>query len=100
MDILYLETNFLIGLALKQDPGASELVELAIAERSFQLAFPQVCFMEALTAVTRRVEERARLHRAVEADITQLRRSPSSSQAANLLSVLNDVLVTSEEYLN
>jgi predicted nucleic acid-binding protein len=51
MVTLYLETNFLIGLARNQDPESHKLLDLAVADEA-ELAVPQVCLMEAITAVT------------------------------------------------
>jgi hypothetical protein len=49
--ILYLETNFLMSLALNQDPGDSALLEKAAQDRSLRLAIPQVCIMEAFATI-------------------------------------------------
>jgi len=54
--ILYLETNFLMSLALNQDPDAFALLEKAAQDRSLKLAIPQVCFMEAFATIRNRIE--------------------------------------------
>jgi hypothetical protein len=70
--ILYLETNFLMSLALNQDPDAFALLEKAAQDRSLKLAIPQVCFMEAFAAIRNRVEESVTFQRRLEREVNQL----------------------------
>ena len=77
MVILYLETNFLMSLALNQDPGDSALLEKAAQDRSLRLAIPQVCFMEAFATIRKRVEERVTFQRLIKTEIKQLERNLS-----------------------
>lgn len=100
MVILYLETNFLINLALKQDSKAEALLGKAARDRSLRLAIPQVCIMEAFAAIRRRVQERVSLQRRIETEITQLNRSPTSSIASRLRDELTQSSITNEEYIN
>jgi hypothetical protein len=98
--ILYLETNFLLSLALKQDPEASAILEEAARDKSLGLAIPQVCIMEAVATVERRVEERTTFHRRIQSEIKQLERSKTVAVARQLLDELNQALITNEEYTN
>ena len=100
MVILYLETNFLMSLALNQDPDASALLEKAAQDRSLRLAIPQVCIMEAFATIRKRVEERATFQRRIETEINQLERSKTSPVARQLLDELNQSLITNDEYTN
>jgi hypothetical protein len=47
--ILYLETNFLMSIAMGRDPEASDLLSQRPA--GVRLAMPQVCCMEALSVL-------------------------------------------------
>jgi hypothetical protein len=47
--ILYVETNFLMGIAEGQDPQAEDL--LRNTPNSVRLATPSICFVEALTTL-------------------------------------------------
>jgi len=98
--ILYLETNFLMSLALNQDPGDSALLEKAAQDRSLRLAIPQVCFMEAFATIRKRVEERATFQRLIKTEIKQLERSKTSPVARQLLDELNQSSITNDEYTN
>lgn len=100
MVILYLETNFLMSLALMQDPGASALLEKAAQDKSLRLAIPQVCIMEAIAAIRRKVEQRTNFQRRIETEINQLERSKTSPVARQLLDELNQSLITNDEYTN
>ncbi len=100
MVILYLETNFLMSLALNQDPDASALLEKAAQDRLLRLAIPQVCIMEAFATIRKRVEERATFQRCIKTEINQLKRSKTSPVARQLLDELNQSLITNDEYTN
>ncbi len=100
MVILYLETNFLMSLALNQDPDASALLEKAAQDRLLRLAIPQVCIMEAFATIKKRVEERATFQRCIKTEINQLKRSKTSPVARQLLDELNQSLITNDEYTN
>ncbi len=100
MVILYLETNFLISLAMNQDPGASALLEKAAQDQSLRLAIPQVCFMEAFATIRKRVEERATFQRLLEREVNQLERSNTSPVARQLLDELNQSMITNDVYIN
>ncbi len=100
MVILYLETNFLMSLALNQDPEDSALLEKATQDRSLRLAIPQVCIMEAFATIRKRVEERATFQRRIETEINQLKRSKTSPVARQLRDELNQSLITNDEYTN
>ena len=100
MVILYLETNFLMSLALNQDPGDSALLEKAAQDRSLRLAIPQVRFMEAFATIRKRVEERATFQRLIKTEIKQLERSKTSPVARQLLDELNQSSITNDEYTN
>lgn len=100
MVILYLETNFLMSLALNQDPDASALLEKAAQDRLLRLAIPQVCIMEAFATIKKRVEQRATFQRCIKTEINQLKRSKTSPVARQLLDELNQSLITNDEYIN
>ena len=100
MVILYLETNFLMSLALNQDPDAFALLEKAAQDRSLKLAIPQVCFMEAFATIRNRVEESVTFQRRLEREVNQLERSTTSPVARQLLDELIQSMITNDEYIN
>jgi rRNA-processing protein FCF1 len=98
--ILYLETNFLMSLALNQDSEASTLLEKAAQDKSLKLAIPQVCIMEAVSTIRRRVEERSSFQRRIRTEINQLERSKTSPVARQLLEELNQSSITNDVFTN
>ena len=100
MVILYLETNFLMSLALNHDPDAFALLEKAAQDRSLKLAIPQVCFMEAFATIRNRVEESVTFQRRLEREVNQLERSTTSPVARQLLDELIQSMITNDEYIN
>jgi hypothetical protein len=93
--LLYIETNFLIGIATGRDPKADVL--LAHPPAGLRLAIPQVCFMEALSVAGRVEKQRARLTNRLEREIAQVRRDLTSRNAKDLLPLLERANVTNQK---
>jgi predicted nucleic acid-binding protein len=93
--LLYIETNFLMGIATGRDPKADVL--LAHPPEGLRLAIPQVCFMEALSVSGRVEKQRARLTNRLEREIAQVRRDLTSRNAKDLLPLLERANVTNQK---
>ena len=86
MPILYVETNFLISIALGRDAEAGNL--LLNPPASLQIAIPEVCFMESLSTLEGEQKRRFRFSNELNQQISQLRRDLTSASAQSLLSYL------------
>src|SRR5258706_1660274 len=80
--LAYLETNWIIGAVLGQDPRADEL--LSSSETEIRLAIPSVCLMEAISAFDWKRIERKDLKKELERQLKQIQRSqiPTAQQLA------------------
>jgi hypothetical protein len=97
MVILYLETNFLMSIATGRDAEASEL--LADASTGITRALPQICFMEALTALLDERRRRNSFSHQINQELVQSRRDLTSSHAAALRAFLDGALIENERLL-
>ena len=86
MPILYVETNFLMSIALGRDAEAGNL--LLNPPASLQIAIPEVCCMESLSALESEQKRRFRFSNELNQQISQLRRDLTSASARSLLSYL------------
>ncbi len=86
MPILYVETNFLMSIALGRDAEAGNL--LGNPSASLQIAIPEVCFMESLSTLEGEEKRRFRFDSELNQQISQLRRDLTSASAQSLLSYL------------
>jgi PIN domain-containing protein len=96
--IVYVETNFLIGLAFGQDLSAGDLLVEAARSDALRLAIPSICFMEATSTVGARIHERMTLNRTLDSERKQLVRNQVSPLAGQLLDLLGKTSVTNGEY--
>jgi hypothetical protein len=105
--LAYLETNWIVGAVMGQDPRADDL--LLSSESEIHLAIPAVCVMEAISAFDWKRIERNRLKNELAGQLIQLNRStniPTAQQlageltqadltnAASLVSFFNDWMIT------
>lgn len=79
--IVYVETNFILELALEQEHHQAAIEILQLAEkRKIDLAFPGFSISESLSKVTRQSRERDELLRFLSFTLQQLGRSASYEQ--------------------
>ena len=98
MPILYVETNFLMSIALGRDAEAGNL--LLNPPASLEIAVPEVCCMESLSAFESEQKRRFRFNNELNQHISQLRRDLTSASASSLLSYLDMSLEENENLLN
>jgi hypothetical protein len=98
MPILYVETNFLMSIALGRDAEAGNL--LLNPPASLEIAVPEVCCMESLSAFESEQKRRFRFNNELNQLISQLRRDLTSASASSLLSYLDMSLEENENLLN
>ena len=98
MPILYIETNFLMSIALGRDAEAGNL--LLNPPASVEIAIPEVCCMESLSAFEGEQKRRFRFGNELNQQISQLRRDLTSAFASSLLSYLDLSLEENEDLLN
>jgi predicted nucleic acid-binding protein len=92
--IVYVETNFILKIALEQEEHAAAIDILQIAERrEIDLAFPAFSICEPFETVTRRARERNRLSEAVNSELRQLSRSaPHREYAESFLKLATELV--------
>ena len=98
MPILYVETNLLMGIALGRDAEAGNL--LGNPPASLEIAIPEVCCMESLSAFESERKRRFRFKNELNQNISQLRRDLTSASASSLLSYLDMSVEKNENLLN
>ena len=98
MPILYIETNFLMSIALGRDAEAGSL--LLNPPASVEIAIPEVCCMESLSAFEGEQKRRFRFSNEINQQISQLRRDLTSASAGTLLSYLEPSKAENIELIN
>ena len=94
MTILYIETNFLIGVSTGREDGATEI--LARVGPDFKLAIPGICFFEALSWVEGETRRRSAFTRMLTDQIGQLERDLTSAHAKTLHLLLSQARVEND----
>ncbi len=92
--IVYVESNFVLELALEQEesPAAQSILQLA-EEKKIDLAFPALALYEPHWKIEQRSKERQQLHESIRKQLRELQRSgPHQYVAAGLESLLPDML--------
>jgi hypothetical protein len=79
---LYIETNFILSFASGQDADAGQVLELPAPHK---LAIPAVCFMEALSALQRKISELNSYIGELDRWEKDLRRNNTSAIARSIL---------------
>jgi hypothetical protein len=92
--ILYIETNFLIGMSTGRDHGATEI--LARVGSDFKLAIPGICFFEALSWVEGETKRRNAFTRMLTDQIGQSMRDLTSAHATSLHLLLSQARVEND----
>lgn len=87
--IVYVESNFVLEVALEQEQSASAETILKLAESSkIVLTFPSFALSEPFATVMHRNKERVELHNRMTVTLGQLRRSESHKQTIHDLQPL------------
>jgi ribosome biogenesis protein Nip4 len=98
MVILYVETNFLMGIAKGQDPQAEDLLLQTLT--SVSLAVPSICYVEALTTLEQEEKYNKDFIGRLDIQINEADRDKNSENAQLLLSLLNQSKVQFLERIN
>ncbi len=101
--IVYVESNFVLEIALEQEQYSSTEAILKLAEgNKIELAFPHFALSEPFATVMNRDKERAVLHQSLTVTLRQLQRSEPHKQTVHdlqpLLVILKDAV--DEEFKN
>jgi hypothetical protein len=96
--ILYIETNFIMGVAKGQDNRHDEL--FAIPAQDLRIAIPSICIMEAWSAFEAEHKRRKRFVDDLISPINETSRDVTSSHAKSLLANLENARVDSIKLLN
>lgn len=76
--ILYVESNFILGIVLQQEQVNSAEAMLRLAEDGkFEMVFPTFSLIEPNWTITHRGEQRKKLCEEVSRELNQFRRSES-----------------------
>lgn len=94
---LYIETNFIIGAAQRQDHRADDLLQ--VPTYALAIALPDICIMEAWSTFEREQKEQQGFERDLRQQIIQLRRD-LSLPARHLSSALAQAQVDYTKRLN
>ena len=96
--ILYVETNFLIGIAKGQDSQAEDL--LRNTPPSLSLAMPSICFVEALTTLEQEEKYNQDFLQKLDIQIHEAERDKNSQIAELLVNLLRQSKVSFFERTN
>ena len=96
--IVYVETNFLMSVAMGRESRGDEL--LASVSASVRVAIPTGCFMESFSAFEDEEKRRNWFDAELQKQIGQLRRDTTSAHAGTLLTRLEECRVVNEQVLD
>jgi hypothetical protein len=96
--IVYVETNFLMSVAMGREARADDL--LAALSGSVRVAIPSGCYMESFSAFEGEQKRRNWLGAELDNQIVQLRRDTTSANAGTLLRLLEESRIANEQLLN
>jgi hypothetical protein len=96
--IVYVETNFLMSVAMGREPRGDDL--LATVSASVRVAIPSSCYMESFSAFEDEQKRRNWFRAELEKQIVQLRRDTTSANAAALLGRLEESRIANDQLLN
>ena len=94
----YFETNFVMGAATGRDANASRF--LALASSRVRFCLPEVCIMEAFSALEDEQKRRNRFNNDVSQQISELSRNTASTYAPLLRGILEGAQDRNVDYLN
>ncbi len=96
--ILYVETNFAVGIAKGQDGDATAF--LAGLSPEIRVIFPSVCFMETLAVLAFENKQRNKFHEELKRNAREARRDGSSDHAPVLAELLERSVTESDGLFN
>jgi rRNA-processing protein FCF1 len=96
--IIYIETNFLMSVAMGREGSADDL--LAAVSASVRVTIPSSCYMESFSAFEDEEKRRNWFRAELEKQIGQLRRDTTSANAGTLLSRLEESRIANDQLLN
>jgi hypothetical protein len=97
--LLYIETNYLMGVATGRYPPVEDLLP-HLSGSSFRLGIPEICFMEALAALQAIQARRNKLAARLDRETKQLNRSVNSNAAMRLVEHLEGARLDNYELIN
>jgi PIN domain len=96
--ILYVETNFLMSVAMGREARGDDL--LAAVTASVRVAIPSGCYMESFSAFEDEQKRRNWFRAELDKQIGQLRRDTTSANAGTLLRLLEESRIANDELSN
>ena len=96
--IVYVETNFLMSVAMGREALGSDLLDAVSA--SAHVVIPSGCYMESFSAFEDEQKRRNWFRAELEKQIGQLRRDTTSANAGTLLSRLEESRIANDQLLN
>ncbi len=96
--IVYVETNFLMSVAMGREARGNDL--LASVSATVRVAIPSSCYMESFSAFEDEQKRRNWFRAELDKQIGQLRRDTTSANAGTLLRRLEESIIANDELLN
>ncbi len=96
--ILYVETNYLMSVAMGREAKGDDL--LAAISLEFRVVIPSGCYMESFSAFEDEQKRRNWFKAELDKQIGQLRRDITSGNAASLLTTLEQSRIANDKLLN
>jgi hypothetical protein len=96
--ILYVETNFTVGIAKGQDPDASAFLEHP--DPDISLVFPGVCYMESFSNISHEMRTRGGLYKGIKTHAEEVKRDRTSPKASGLALDLENSILKGDELLS
>jgi hypothetical protein len=96
--ILYVETNFLMSVAMGREAKGNDLLTAINAD--FRIVVPSGCYMESFSAFEDEQKRRNWFKNELDQQIAQLRRDITSANAASLLANLEQSRIANDNLLN
>jgi hypothetical protein len=96
--IVYVETNFVMSVAMGREARGDDL--LAAVSATVRIAIPSGCYMESFSAFEDERKRRNRFRAVLAEQIVQLRRDTTSANARTLLARLQESRIANGELLN
>ncbi len=96
--IVYVETNFLMSVAMGREAQGDDLLDAVSA--SVRVAIPSGCYMESFSAFEDERKRRHSFRSELDKQIGQLRRDTTSANAGTLLRRLEESRIANDQLLN
>jgi hypothetical protein len=96
--VLYVETNFLMGVATGQEARGTDLLAAICAD--FRVVMPSGCYMESFSTIEHQKKLRNLFRNELDQQITQLRRDITSTNATSLLNHLEQSRIANDKLMD